>query len=276
MIMPLDSREAVVGSESETGRALPVDRPTEVRFSARMARRAAENAGEAGEDRPRPWGCAPKARGGSAPSVHGTRSAFTLMEVALATLILVFSALVVLMLLPNALQVQKASRYKIVASLHAQNLMAHFYQSNLDTRGVQAFLPFKDDDLTDWRNIKWAGSSLGDQEEKGTYNLLKRNKLLSLAGEYDFERQIANAFNNTYPVPLSIARRLDSPNDEIKKILDSGGVIFYSDKLNSGINPNIASSSSVNGGSTERSTKGLAIRTASRGRPTRWRSRASR
>ncbi len=175
------------------------------------------------------------------------RKGFTLMEVALATLVLVVSCLVVLMLLPNALRVQKMSRYKVVASLHAQNLMARFYQSSLDTTDVQAYMPFQDDSISrGYGDVQYAGVTLGEDTAEGCYNLIKRNKMLSLAGEYDFERQIANAFNNTYPVPLAIARRLDSPNDEIKKLLDAGGAVYYSDKLNSGTNPHVSTSGAVN------------------------------
>ncbi len=49
------------------GRAGP-HRPTEPCFPPKMGRRPGGNASEAGEGRPRPWGYAPEARGGSAPS----------------------------------------------------------------------------------------------------------------------------------------------------------------------------------------------------------------
>ena len=50
---------------SETDSAWPGDRPTERRFLAKMDRRPPKTQ-LSREPRPRPWGCAPKARGGGA------------------------------------------------------------------------------------------------------------------------------------------------------------------------------------------------------------------
>ncbi len=48
--------------------ATAASRPTEGWFSPKMGRRPGENAAAGREPRPRPWGYAPKARGGAAPS----------------------------------------------------------------------------------------------------------------------------------------------------------------------------------------------------------------
>ena len=45
---------------------------------------------------------------------------------------------------------------------------------------------------------------------------------------WDLDARISSHRYGIMPVPLELARRLDSDNDEIKKILDEGGYIYYS------------------------------------------------
>lgn len=138
------------------------------------------------------------------------RTGFTLVEVMIATLVLVTACLVVLMLLPGALRSQQGSRYQMTAAAHAQSMMSAFYQHGLDLQELD--LQFM---------APRYGMNLRDE--------LTQRRFLGPLGHFDLERVVANRQYGNYPVPLPIARRLDASNDEIRTILDGGGYIYYSD-----------------------------------------------
>lgn len=149
------------------------------------------------------------------------RLAFTLVEIAIATLILVTAALVVLMLLPGALKSQQKARYQMLAAAHAQSAMAAFYQHEFDLREVNG-------------SYGPGGAGVPVPDGNGIRDALVNRRMMSAMGHFDLERVITNRMHGNYPVPLDIARRLDSPNDEIRKVLDNGGYIYYSDPLAGG------------------------------------------
>ena len=149
---------------------------------------------------------------------------FTLIEVMIATLVLVTAALVVLMLLPGALRGQQTSRYQMVAAAHAQSMLTAFYQHGIDLNDLNTqFLPDT--------STKALPPRPGDAAFKGKElrDAILDRRLLSQLGNFDLERVVGTRSYGNYPVPLPIARRLDSPQDEIRHILDGGGYIYYTD-----------------------------------------------
>jgi hypothetical protein len=128
----------------------------------------------------------------------GARSAFTLFEVALSLVILSFGVVSVIMLYPVGLRELTSQRYRLYASCIANELIDVY--GNADASQVCT-----------------------DAEGPGPWDVNADRR----TNAPDLEIRCSNQRYGLMPVPLEIARRIDSDNEEIKAILDDGGYIYY-------------------------------------------------
>lgn len=129
------------------------------------------------------------------------RHGFTLFEVGVSLMIMTIAVTTVLMVLPTGIRLQQTARYQFLAAAKAQSLVA-----NMSSRTQLTW-------TSDWLE----GRTLVD----GVHvNAGPRRP--------DFH-QIANNFIDGMGavMPPELARRLDSAGDEIQRILDEGGDIYY-------------------------------------------------
>jgi len=129
---------------------------------------------------------------------HG-RHGFTLFEVGISLVIVSVGVLSVMMLMPVGIKAQQMARFQLLASAKAIEIMS-----------VNA---------NQWR--KWDEQRMEGQ----TLGLCSINQV---AQTPLVEQKACNWRHGNLPVPLDIARRLDSDGDEIQKILSDGGYLFYS------------------------------------------------
>lgn len=131
---------------------------------------------------------------------HGTapRSGFTLFEVAISLAIMTVGVLSALLLMPMGLKAQQLSRYQVLASAKALDVMAV--------------------DANEWR--KWDLQRMeGQTLAQCSINMVSQGP--------NAEQKACNWKHGDLPVPIDIARRLDADDDEIRHILDDGGYLFF-------------------------------------------------
>jgi hypothetical protein len=132
-----------------------------------------------------------------APGHNPARLGFTLFEVAISTVLVTFGVVSVMMIMPSGLKAQQHARYQIHAAVQMQNMAM-----KLANPGQQMF------------NVQV-------EAEKLTNNLYLNRAAPSL-------ESIAEGSNLMLaPVPTDIARRLDSDNEEIARIIGEGGRLYY-------------------------------------------------
>ncbi len=129
------------------------------------------------------------------------RPAFTLFEVAISLAILAVGVTVMMALIPLGLRTQEVSRSRILAGINAVNMIESFNNMSFFERNLRLETSRGDDP---WHSAAGRRSMNPDLEDK-----------------------ISTIYGGFAPVPLSIARRLDAPGDEIQAILDQGGQIYY-------------------------------------------------
>ena len=130
---------------------------------------------------------------------RSSRLGFTLFEVGISLVIVSVGVLSVMMLMPAGIKAQQMARFQLLASAKAIEIMS-----------VNA---------NQWR--KWDEQRMEGQ----TLGLCSINQV---AQTPLVEQKACNWRHGNLPVPLEIARRLDSDGDEIQKILSEGGYLFYS------------------------------------------------
>ena len=138
----------------------------------------------------------------NASTPGGGSAAFTLFEVALSLGLVAFGVVSVLMLFPLGLKAQQLSRFQLYAAAKAEEMVeqfsgAHSDNATSDSEGTDAW-----EAAVGYRSQAW-----------------------------DLDARISSHRYGMMPVPLELARRLDSDNDEIKQILDEGGYVYYSQPL---------------------------------------------
>jgi hypothetical protein len=127
-----------------------------------------------------------------------TRRAFTLVEVTVTMVMVGMSILIVGSLIPRALRSQEQNRYHVLAAAKVVDLMTNF-----NARPAIDFI--------DWEASAGAWDS-------------PAGRVLTAP---DIEAKCATAAFPLKPVPTVIARRLDSDRDEIQRLLDDGGYVYY-------------------------------------------------
>ena len=136
-----------------------------------------------------------------------TRAAFSLTEVLFALLILSLGILSIILLFPVGIRAQEQSRYQMYASIKAMELSDALAQHTKN---------FSD------RIHEMTGDLSGERIVEGA--------IYGSFARFDAETVwTGSGKNGVYPVPVEIARRLDSPGGEIQQVLDSGAYLFYHD-----------------------------------------------
>ena len=127
------------------------------------------------------------------------RAGLTLFEVAISMLLLAISMLVVLAAIPVGVRMQEQARQQVLASTLALNLVESFNS-----------LPNADSNIHVQATNPWE-VPLGNR-----------------ISDHDLEtRLLGMNTGGLLPMPLVIARRLESDNDEIQQILADGGTLYY-------------------------------------------------
>ncbi len=131
-----------------------------------------------------------------------SRNAFTLFEVAISLAILAFGVVSTLLIFPVGLKSQQMARYRLYACAKAEEMIeafnaAHNCNTAMDAEGTDPWeVPVS------YRNMA-----------------------------QDLESRLANPQFGIMPLPLDIARRIDSPGAEMEQILADGGYVYYSQPM---------------------------------------------
>ena len=146
------------------------------------------------------------------------KQGFTLFEVSISMVIVAFGVVSVLMLLPIGMKAQEMARFQIYVSAKAEEMIEQFSATP-------------------------HSNPYADSEGLAMWDLPVAYKTQS----WDFESRLSASRFGNMPLPLDIARRLDSANDQIREILDSGGHIYYSQpRATSGIEDSMPSGRAPN------------------------------
>lgn len=124
---------------------------------------------------------------------------FTLFEVAVSLLLVSFGVLSVLMIYPMGIKQVQVSRSRILAGTKALEMIELFSGT---TQKEQ----------------------LGDVEPPEPW---EGNSYAYSNCRWDLEAVLSNHAFGIMPVPTTIARRIDSDGEEIRRILDDGGQLYY-------------------------------------------------
>ena len=127
------------------------------------------------------------------------RRAFTLFEVSLSLVLVSFGVISVLMLFPLGIKAEQMARMRVIAGVKAEEIIDSFSTSANANPSTESEAP-------------------------NAWDVAAGYKVMSP----DLEARINTHRYGIMPVPLSIAHRLDSDNDEIAKVLAEGGQLFYS------------------------------------------------
>ncbi|MFM2089765.1 MAG: hypothetical protein RLZZ127_254 [Planctomycetota bacterium] len=133
---------------------------------------------------------------------------FTLFEVILSSLILATVVLVALMVIPVGMRTQAVARSQLYAAGVAMSLADSFHNPIMDFSDIEQVRITRDDRVA---------------------QNLRNHGIHSAAYQFDFEKAVSRAFSGALPLPDDMARRLDSDNGEIARILDDGGKLYYVD-----------------------------------------------
>lgn len=131
-----------------------------------------------------------------------SRIGFTLFEVSISLVLVAFGVISVLMMLPTGLKAQQMARFQILAAAKAEEMIESFtatQSSNpaIDTEGLMMW-----DVPSTHRSQAW-----------------------------DLEARLSSHRFGLMPLPLDIAKRLDSDGGELEQILAQGGYLYYSQPM---------------------------------------------
>jgi hypothetical protein len=127
---------------------------------------------------------------------------FTLFEVSISLVLVAFGVVSVLMLFPTGLKAQQMARFQIYAAAKAEEMIEQFNGTHHSNPAI-------------------------DSEGMALWDVPVAHKTQS----WDLESRISAHRFGIMPIPLEVARRLDSDGDEIQHILDGGGYVYYSQPL---------------------------------------------
>ncbi len=129
------------------------------------------------------------------------RRAFTLFEVAISLAIVTVVILSMALWLPSGLRAQQLARSRIFAAVKVVELIDQAVNGDHGFTHTRVERP----------------------------SPLRDAAINRCAHACDVEQRVANPWTGALPVPLAIARRLDADGDEIQRVLDQGGYLFYAD-----------------------------------------------
>jgi prepilin-type N-terminal cleavage/methylation domain-containing protein len=127
-----------------------------------------------------------------------SRHGFTLFEVTVSLLILSVAITASMLIFPAGLKAQQLARFHLYASMKAEEMVESFATLSNDNTNIdtEAFYPW---------------------DVPSSYHVVTP----------DLEARISSPHHGVMPVPLTIARRLDSTGDEIQHLLNNGGYLYY-------------------------------------------------
>lgn len=134
---------------------------------------------------------------------HPARGGFTLTEIAISLALTSIAVLTIFLLVPQGIRTQNQVRYKVLAAAKAMELMEAMHQP----------LPGKVNN-----------SHSSDKEGVFPWDTAMAYKVFAPDLESYVETARSSAIN---PLPEAIAYRLDSDFDEIRRLLDAGGRVYY-------------------------------------------------
>ncbi len=131
-----------------------------------------------------------------------SRHAFTLFEVSISLVLVAFGVVSVLMLFPTGLKAQQMARLQILAATKAEEMIDAFTSTQasnpaVDTEGIMMW-----DVPSSYRSLSW-----------------------------DLEARLSSHRFGLMPLPLDIAKRLDSAGGELEQIVAQGGYLYYSQPM---------------------------------------------
>lgn len=130
------------------------------------------------------------------------RHGFTLFEVAISLVLVAVGVISVMMVYPMGIKTQLLARYQLYASAKAEEMIESFNASHNANPAI-------------------------DAEGIGPWDVPVAYKTQA----HDLESRIATHRFGLIPLPMDIARRLDSNGDEIQQILSQGGYLYYSQPM---------------------------------------------
>jgi hypothetical protein len=161
-------------------------------------------------------------------------SGFTLTEITISMLVFAVAILTVLALLPSGYRTQSIARQQLFAASLATTMMDAFHHpitpgmaswgegyGNSGSSSGRAMMT--------WRGVEGNWKDGAFSPSRGFAWMNYSSVPLDSITDPDFERLLTNRINGLIPLPDMIARRLDSDSDEIKRILDAGGKLYYVD-----------------------------------------------
>jgi len=131
------------------------------------------------------------------------RSGFTLAEIAFSLLVLLVAVITMFLVMPTGVRTQQKVRYQALAATKAMEMLDQF--RNGTGPGI----------IDDSRDMDKEGMFPWDCPI--TYRAMAP----------DLECSLESLRASLKPLPEAIAQRIDSDGDEIEKILDSGGRLYY-------------------------------------------------
>jgi hypothetical protein len=132
------------------------------------------------------------------------RAGFTLFEVALSLVLVATGVVTLLILLPTGMRQINLQRYRTYAAAVANQLIDVYAHAD-------------------------PSYAYGDHEGPGPWDVPVDRRV----NAPDLELRCSNQRYGLLPLPLEIARRIDSDGDELKSLLDRGGYVYY-------LQPNVA------------------------------------
>jgi hypothetical protein len=127
------------------------------------------------------------------------RQGMTLFEIVISMALVATAFVVILSAIPIGLRLQEKSRFQLYASAKALDLITSF--NTLPPRDARVSLSSVD----------------GPWDAQGAYR----------PSVFDLEQRLGNQVNGLIPLPPDIARRIDSDDDEIQRLLATGAHLFY-------------------------------------------------
>lgn len=156
------------------------------------------------------------------------RHAFTLFEVAVAMLVFAVAMLACLSLLPAGMRIQQVERQRIYAATLAMTYLDTFHKP------IARFQDMGRPSLR-W-DVRFTDDGVRPDPARAPTGEVARfaanvSTMLPASGAFapDLEQMIVGPHTGAFPVPLEIARRIDSDGDEIRRILDGGGLLYAID-----------------------------------------------
>jgi type II secretory pathway pseudopilin PulG len=131
------------------------------------------------------------------------RAALTLVEVAFSLGIIVIAVVSTMLIFPTGIRAQTSARFKLLAATKAMEMM-------------------------EWYRDGSIGGTINDGNDLDKEGVMPWDSIVTYRSfAPDLDCAIDNMRGGFKPLPMAIARRLDSDGDEIADVLNQGGYVYY-------------------------------------------------